>query len=251
MPFISSKNQVVKTSLEGGEHVQHVRIDSDVFVAAALGEIPGIALVSALGRNMIVDKNDPEDLWEGGGTYVFPASATTVSVVSDDNADSATLRIEGLDAAREQQTSEVVLNGTTPVVSGGSFLRVNRILLISGSTNVGTIIATVGGGEVARISPGSGVSLQAIYSVPVNKTGLLIRFGAAPMKLNETMLTTIRTTSPGGPSRIVAITSRITQEAVGPRFVAGQTDIVMTVETNMFQNVDVIGGFDLVLIDTP
>ena len=40
----------------------------------AKGEIPGHSIVSKFGQNLDVDSGLYEDIWEGGGTYPYPAN---------------------------------------------------------------------------------------------------------------------------------------------------------------------------------
>ena len=68
------------------------------------------------------------------------------------------------------------MNGTTPVVSSLSFLRVNRgyvILAGTGEGNAGDITATIGADVQAFIEATEGQTHQAMYTVPAD-TSLIV-----------------------------------------------------------------------------
>lgn len=114
-----------------------------------------------------------ETVWNnGGGIYPFPASAATLSVVSDSTDDTMDVQIIGLDANRDILTETITLTGTDAVTTTGSFLRVNHARITSGS-NSGDISLTHGSSVIGFIQAGYGSHQAAIYSVP-RKHRLLI-----------------------------------------------------------------------------
>lgn len=107
-----------------------------------------------------------ETIWNnGGGIYSFPVSALVMSVVSDEAADTMGVRISGLDSNYNQISETVTLDGTTPVTTTQSFLRINDARITSGN-NVGDITISNGGTTYAFLEATYGVSQAAIYSVP-------------------------------------------------------------------------------------
>jgi len=121
-------------------------------------------------------------LWEGltssGGNYPFPATAGTISVVSDSASDSAvTVVISGLDANFLPVTATVALNGTTPVVTTQSFLRINKVTTIVGNA-VGNVTFTRGATVIAKINAGLGQTQMSVYTVPAGYTLYLTYFQA-------------------------------------------------------------------------
>lgn len=136
-----------------------------------------------------------ESIWDQGDVYSYPASASQLTLSSDDVNDTSagtgarTVSIQGLDANYEEQTETITLNGQTEVTSVGSYIRIFRMSVLtggSGGTNAGTIYAgtgTVTGGVPANIfaimSPGEAQTLMAIYTVPANKTAQLYSFGVS------------------------------------------------------------------------
>lgn len=117
----------------------------------------------------------PTDFWAVGGAQVFPSAPGTISLVSTSALDTAagtgaqTIRVYGLDVTYTRITEDVPLNGTTPVVSTASFLRVTRIESVAvGSTgfNQGTITGTIGGNPQISMTPIENFSHNINYTVP-------------------------------------------------------------------------------------
>ena len=155
----------------------------DFYLKACAGLIPGITPLFKFGRNLDIDTTNPEDVHELGGDYLFPTAASTISTVSDSSSDTnsggtgiKTLTIEGLDANWELLSETIEMDGTTPVVTSNSFLRVFRAFAdTSGSAQeaIGNITLTHSEGDIAYIIAGEAQSLIACYSVAVNHTLML------------------------------------------------------------------------------
>jgi hypothetical protein len=162
----------------------------DFYLAVAKGDFTGYSNVSKFGRNPSVKSTDYETIWDGSNLYPWPTAAETLSVVSDD---ARTVEIEGLDSSWNVLTETVTMNGLTPVVTTGLFLRVYRVRVVTaGSTGVneGTITCTntTSSNVIGQISLGSsgfGQSLMALYTVPAGKTAYLINFDFSSSKDNE------------------------------------------------------------------
>lgn len=147
------------------------------------GLIDGYSTVFKFGANPDVDSGTvPEDVWDAGGVYPFPSSAATLSVVSDDVNDdvgstgATSIEIQGLDSNYALITESVDLDGTPPVATTSSFLRVFRALVTSAGTtetNEGTITISHTATTVATIRPSLGQTLMAIYTVPANCVALV------------------------------------------------------------------------------
>ena len=162
--------------------------DIDFYLAVAKGDFTGYTKVSKFGRNPSVKSADYETIWDGSNFYPWPTAAETLSVVSDDANDTSagtgarTVEIEGLDSSWDVLTETVTMNGTTPVVTTGLFLRVYRARVVtagSSGTNEGTITFTntTSSNVIAQISvdtSGFGQTLMACYTIPAGKTGYLI-----------------------------------------------------------------------------
>ena len=116
-----------------------------------------------------------ETVWNnGGGIYTFPGSAVQMSVVSDSASDTMGVRISGLDASYNQISETVTLDGTTPVTTTASFLRINDARITSGN-NVGDITIANGGTTYAFLEATYGIHQAAIYSVPAGHSFYITR----------------------------------------------------------------------------
>jgi len=173
---------------------------SDFFYEISAGRVSGNASISIIGANPSVGTGASETIWEEGGAYVFPTSASTMTVSSSDANDTSagtgcrTILIQGLDTNYLEIQEFVSMNGQSAVTTSNSYLRINAMTCFtSGSSleNAGIIYigtGTVTSGKPAtvygRVSAGEGISHSAVYTVPASKNFFLIRgsFGAASGK---------------------------------------------------------------------
>lgn len=111
-----------------------------------------------------------ETIWIGSNQYSFPTSASVLKVSSSSANDAAagtgarTIQIQGLDANYEAVSETVSLNGQTAVNTTNSYLRVNKMIVLtagSGGTSAGFIYA------------GTGDVDAGVPAVIVNQTGLI------------------------------------------------------------------------------
>jgi hypothetical protein len=133
-----------------------------------------------------------ETIWIGSSLYTFPAAASILKVSSSSANDAAagtgarTIQIEGLNAAYEPVVETVILNGQTEVNTTNSYLRVNKMIVLtagSGGTSVGNIYAgtgTVTAGVPAVVVNQTGIlsneSESAFYTVPAGFTAYITRW---------------------------------------------------------------------------
>jgi hypothetical protein len=134
-----------------------------------------------------------ETVWVGSTAYTFPAAAATLTVSSSSTDDASpsgtgaqTVLIQGLDANYNAISEVVALNGQTAVNTTKSYLRVNKMIVLtagSGGTSVGSIYAgtgTVTSGvpavTVNRTGITSNESESAFYTVPVGYTAFITRW---------------------------------------------------------------------------
>lgn len=153
-----------------------------------LGHRPGITFIEKFGRNATVASGTAEDVWDGGGIYLFPTIASKLDIVSTSAEDGAgtltgalSITISGLDENFDPVSETVTLTGLATAQSENTYMRVYRVAVrTSGSagTNVG-IITLDSQSEVlefARISAGKGQTNMALYTVPRGKKGYLKRW---------------------------------------------------------------------------
>lgn len=168
---------------------------SDFFLNVAKGLIPGHSLIHKYGSVPNVDTNDDwVAVWGGAkGPYLgFNATAAEIATVVSNNVNDAsggtgarTVTVSGLDADWLDQTETVTMNGTTPVDTVGSYIRLFRAYVEesgSGETNEGeiTIAQKVTTAVVfGTIEPEYGQSNICAYTIPANKTAYLYSWDAS------------------------------------------------------------------------
>ena len=139
----------------------------------ARGQIPGHKSVFKFGLNPSV-QNVEETVWEGGGLYVYPASALIMTVTSASGAtdNGVVITISGLDADYNEQSETVTLAGSGAATTTKSFLRVNRGF-VAGSQEPDGEITVVSGGVTYAYVNGGNQTLMAVWTVPAGYDGYL------------------------------------------------------------------------------
>lgn len=161
--------------------------NSDFLVEAAKGSFGDIDIIHKFGRNPDVDSGTtPEDIWVTGGLMTWETVANTISIVStsvnDDGSPSGTgantITILGCDSSFALIEETVTLNGTTPVVTTNSFIRVDRAFIASTGTyhgsNEGIITATINGNTTFTMEVDTGQTELGRFTVPVGKVALVL-----------------------------------------------------------------------------
>ena len=275
-------NDGIKVSGQGGPGVVVIPPD-DFFFRLGLGEIEGVSGVNIVGRNTDVDKDDtPEDIWDGGAEatditiWLPPTAARIHDIASSDSDDDGappgtgarTIRVFGLvDWDTPEVFEDLTLNGTTDVPTANSYVMINRMECLtfgSGGTNAGRIQATadVDGTVTAQIEPGFGGTMQGIYGFCSREQLQITDFFTNWNKLEAT----------SGNADITMLIDRRPNEVDGgfvqhqklgmfgsgntyanrpmkPYFVVpGPALIKLQVEDTSEDNVDIVAGFDAILI---
>lgn len=155
----------------------------DYLMALGEGDIAGHTQMIKIGSNPDIDATD-EDIWELGGTYVWPVAKQQMEVIStsaqDSNISAATgikrIIIWYLDSTFTEKIDTVNMNGTVAVTTNAT--DIYRINFVEAYTT-GTGLAAAGNIDIrntdhttiyARISTGYTRSRQWIYTVPKDKT---------------------------------------------------------------------------------
>jgi len=161
------------------------QITSEINLEIEKGNVVNHSHVVVAASNVDIDTG-PETIWKHTGLWVPMATARTMSIVSDEGSDTSagtgarTLLVTGVDATGAAQTEIVTMNGTTPVVTAGTWLGINpSIVLTAGSStyNEGTITFTSStDAEVQTvIAPTDALTSSMIYHVPIN-TNFYLKF---------------------------------------------------------------------------
>ena len=158
--------------------------------AIAAGQIANKSIVRVYGTTSPQTvQNARLDVWPLCNTiptYIFPAAAARMWIVSDSANDTAagtgvrTLMIHYLDSTYTAKEETITLNGTTAVQTVGSILRVNELHSVtvgSGGVAAGNITlqdtAAAPTNKYSYIVAGYNKSEQAVYTVPTGKTGYI------------------------------------------------------------------------------
>lgn len=232
------------------------------YLEVAQGNISGYSSVNKFGFNDQVP-TDWEVIALGSANFTYPTSAGTVTVVSDDADDTSagtgarTIKIQGLDGNYDFQEETITMNGTTNVTSTNTFLRVNRMeVLTAGSSNgmEGTITATVGGNEQSRMEAEyDNQTLQANYTIPAGKTGYLTRIQATSTKDNKAAFVGLFTRELNSVFKIKQLfeiyRNNVVVDFTVPLVIPEKTDIELRGKNDASGQVSIGGTFDLILKD--
>jgi hypothetical protein len=154
----------------------------------ARGLVPGITGVFKAGFNSAFANGSQESFWSHSELYPWSSwgAGGTLSCESGSASDTGTLTIVGLNSTTwETQTETITLNGTTPVVTSNSYIRLNNLEYNGANTNVSEIHANRNGVCVGHISAGTGLSQGAQYTVPAGYTAYMMQGTANIGKGND------------------------------------------------------------------
>jgi hypothetical protein len=153
------------------------------------GLVKGFRPLKFTGRNSDID-DVTEDLWELGGTYVYPAAGGIQMSIQSSNANDTdggtgarSVEIHYLDNLYIERDEEIVMNGVGAVLTTATnILRINGMHVISVGSNgyaVGNVAVTNVAQTVTymRISAQSNTHRQAIFTIPLNKSLLIFGWG--------------------------------------------------------------------------
>lgn len=138
------------------------------------GLIKGHSLVNIFGYQPAVNSVFVP-IWEDVAVYTYPPAATIMQMVSSSASDTAvSVRVMGLNALYDPITEIVTLNGTTPVSTIGSYLRINSLVTVAGNA-AGNITLSAAGVTYGKILTGVGRSQMSLFSVPAGYSFYLNR----------------------------------------------------------------------------
>jgi hypothetical protein len=148
-------------------------------------------------------------VWENATVYTYPVAATKMNLAGSIG-DTASILISGLDANYNAISETLILNGTTPVETVKSYLRINGMQVTVGSaTNPAGIVTLKDLSNTtiyAQINAGVGRSQASIYTVPAGYTFLLSRVDVNT-SLNGNNFATYRNRT-AGPTGVVQLTQQ-------------------------------------------
>lgn len=204
----------------------------------ARGQIDGHSTVNIYGYQPSVATTFIP-VWENATAYTYPVAATQMNLAGSVG-DTATITINGLDANYAMITENMVLNGSTPVTTTKSYLRINSMNVAVGSatnpSGVVTLKDLTNTTIYAQINAGVGRTQMAIYTVPAGYTFFLSRIDINT-SLNGNNFATYqnKTVSPNG---VVQLTQQAPfdinyhTQRVMPRPFTEKTDIQLQCKVN-------------------
>jgi hypothetical protein len=265
--FYTVPNSLLNSQIQQDANAIVVRgVDSETEIA--LGRYSGYSPVNKVGRNPDVDTATvPEDICGNGGTYLgWATAAELVQVLSSSASDTAagtgarTIVITGLDTNYEIQSESITLNGTTPVSSVGTYIRVHTARITSagsGGVNAGSITirqATTTSNIFALMQIGVNGTNESAYTVPAGYSAIVqnlhgsIRGSAtASVDVNFYIRAFGEVFRARRPDAIQFGVCHLKPIKYG-LLLAEKTDIIVRCTAASANNLDVVAGYDLLLI---
>ena len=150
----------------------------------ARGLVKGVYSVNKFGYNSDVPSNAFETVWDGSNLYTYVSTPGVATVTSTDTTDDngGTVQVFGLDNNYNLVDETLTIGGAAGSVTFKRVFRAVMLTATTGDTNEGTISVTVDSIAVAKISPGKGQTLMAIYTIPANKRGYLVQLDVGSSK---------------------------------------------------------------------
>ena len=163
------------------------------FLQVSRGLVAGHKRIFKFGYNEEIQDVE-ETIWDVGGLYAYPSSAVTMTATSSSGAtdEDVQVTIQGLDASYNELSETVTLDASGTATTTGSFLRVNRAFVASGTASAGNITIANGGTTYAYISTLHQQTLMAIWTVPAGYTGYLFQVDTTAFTVQNNKVATIR-----------------------------------------------------------
>lgn len=183
------------------------------------------------GNNPLINEIE-ETVWEGGGIYVYPASAITLTATSSAGATDSgvVMSVSGLDADYNPISETIVLSGSGTATTTKQFFRVNRSFVTGSKGLTGTVSFTNGGITYATVN-GDNQTLMSLWTVPAGYTAYLLQTDVTVLTEANNKFGTIRfvTRLPGSVFRtqdlFSAQNSNVTRTYSLPLPILEKTDI--------------------------
>ena len=166
-----------------------------------------------------------------------------------------TVEIQGLDSNYNELTETVSMNGTTNVTTTSSFLRVNRMVVVTAGSlgeNDGDIVIDDSGNKQAKINAGLNQTLMAVYTVPAGKTAFIkSKYWSIPCSNEiEARLVTRNLNEVFQTKHLLHLQGGYINHSFGyPLKVEEKADIQLRGKSLSGPTHSVSAGFDLILVD--
>ncbi len=251
----------------------NIQRDADAIVARSFGEeltiaegkAEGYSVVTKFGRDPDVDTGTlPEDVWNGGGVYTgFPTGAAEeFQVLSTNAGDTGVLTFTYLPSftATAWLQATVTLNGTTPVNTGITGVRMHTARYASGGAttfNLGNITVrhrTTTANVFCLMPIGTSQTYVSAYTVPFGYTGRIVRlFCLVDNATAGAVQGALWVRTLAGSPRLrrpfsAAQTNEFQERPYGGLTVNAGDDIIVRITAASVNNLSIVAGYDLILI---
>jgi len=155
--------------------------NKDFMMEVPKGTIPNTFGVNKFGSNLNSPANTTTDVWDIGGTYIYPSTTdiTHVHQVANSNPNMQ-IEVEGLDSNWDLVIQTVTLDGvgaTFLIALSTPLIRIFRMKVISPPSGSISDVTAVNAGDTiiyAQITNGNNQTLMALYTVPSGHTAYMV-----------------------------------------------------------------------------
>lgn len=166
---------VVDLTATNSGNLKVANVESGLSIAK--GDVVKTSNMSKFGQNSDIGTGAYEDIWDAGGTYIYPADGTApiVKLIGHDAADTEPIEVQGLDITGALVIQTKTLTGLTAVTLDTPLWRVFRLRNVGTSDLVDDVCAIDTGDTVdyACINNGNNQTLMALYTIPLGYTAYL------------------------------------------------------------------------------
>lgn len=154
--------------------------NEEFYLQLARNHIPNHAHVHKFGAVNSMSTSTTGTLWDINDTLYPWATWDTAGTITLTRASASDankqVTVQGLDSDYNFASENITLTAESGNAGTVSWKRVNRMFMINdGGSNIGNITAVKDGVSVARITALQGQTLMAVYTIPANKTGYLLK----------------------------------------------------------------------------
>ena len=242
------------------------RVRRDFLLQVIAGTIPGAAIQRVSGIDDAVSVGTTP-VWPGDGQYPHIHESQPTEIFSDNVNDTYKgtgawiLRVVGLDYNHEMQMEDVILKGTTPVITQGSYSHLYHATVLKAGTRDGVLGTITLRDKKDSIELGYVVApfnrmMNGVFTVPAHTNAYLYAFSFNIESLQD-VIVGVRFTTPVEENEVwingyVDITSggHQHQELVAPFLLPPLTDLELTAEKSGGVTATVLAEATLLLIDT-
>lgn len=182
--IVSSDGTLAKFA-DGKQRVSSMPYPYDI----AKGNLPNHFAINKFGQNEDIGTGAFEDIWDGGGSYPYPAdnAAPITHIYSTNAGDTQEIEVQGLDITGLLTLQTITLTGTTVSVLTTPLWRVFRLKNEGVTNNAGIIHASDAGKAVsyAQIAIGNNQTLMALWTVPLGMTAYMLTLDASMAGLKK------------------------------------------------------------------